>query len=300
MAKKFLLVPLFALLLWQQLTACDACGCSIGGNGIGLLTNYRSNFIGLGWQLARFQSAPGYGAGSTDYFRTFELSVRYHFSGRFKVLLYQPYRMNLRINSSGPEQRLSGLSDTRVLGAYTLVKDLGLGSQTSLFAELGAGFKIPTGAYDAQLHDRELPENFNPGNGSWGFLIQPNVVLSHRKIGLVAGGVYQHHAANASGYRFGDQLTTQLLFFGETAIGQQLKIVPNGGLSWEKIATDRYANENTVGGTGGNGTYASAGFNLKAGSWIFGAAGSLPLGQSYSHREVEAGGRFSCQLSFTF
>lgn len=300
MAKRLLLLPLFALLSWQWALACDACGCSIGGNGIGLLGIYRTNFVGLGWQTVHFQSAPRHGAGSEDYFHTLELSVRYHLSDRFKVLVYQPYRLNHRLNSDGSDQRLDGMSDTRILGSYTVFQNQMLGSQTSLFLEIGAGLKLPVGAYNPHIHDTNLPENFNIGNGSWGYIIQPSLVLTHQKVGIVLNGIYQHHSRTELDYRFGHQLTGQLLFFAEAALNDNLKFIPNAGLTLEQITDDRYANDKPVSGTGGNGTFFSAGLNVKLGNWMIGTAASLPLEQSYSNGEVDAGSRLSAQISFTF
>lgn len=295
-----LLLPLFALLCWQWATACDACGCSIGGNGMGLLSAYRTNYVGLSWQTVRFQSTPGHSAGSEDYFHSFELAIRYHFSDRFKLLIYQPYRLNRRLNNDQTTQQMSGISDTRLLGSYTVLKEVALGPQTSLFFEMGAGIKFPVGAYNAQIHDTNLPENFNIGNGSWGYILQPSLVLTHRQVGLVWNSVYQHHSRTRLDYRFGHQLTTQLLFFGEASLSKQLKLIPNGGLSFEQITADRYANDNTVSGTGGNGLFFSAGLNMKLGNWILGAASAIPLEQSYSHGEVNAKSRLSAQITFTF
>lgn len=299
MAKRIFLLPLIALLCWQWAYACDACGCSIGGNGIGLLSNYRNNYIGLGWQLGRFNSVPGHGLGSEDQFHTLELSLRYHFTDRFKVLAFQPYRINRRLNSDQSEQQLSGISDTRILGAYTLLRDAALGT-VKVFWEAGAGVKLPVGTYNAHIHDTNLPENFNIGNGSWGYLLQSNLVLIQRQLGLVLNGTYQHNGPARSDYQFGHQLTGQALVFAEANIGNRLQLVPNAGLSLEQITTDRYANGKSVSGTGGRGTYFSGGINLKAGNWIFGAAASLPVEQSYSHGEVEAQPRLSTQILFTF
>jgi hypothetical protein len=125
-------------------------------------------------------------------------------------------------------------------------------------------------------------------------------VFTHRQFGVVLNGMYQHHGRTSLDYRFGHQLTTQLLLFGETLISENLKLIPNAGLTFEQITTDLHANDQEVIGTGGRGTFASAGLNLKLGNWLLGAAASVPVAQSYSHGAVEANGRLSAQISFTF
>lgn len=300
MVKRILLLPLFALLYWQSALACDACGCSIGGNGIGLLSNYRTNYIGIGWQLTQFQSTPGFGLGSEDQFHTLELSLRYHLSARFKVLVHQPYRINRRLNSDQTTQQLNGISDTRIVGAYTLLRDVKLGTRTNLFWEVGAGLKLPLGTYNPHNHDVNLPENFNIGNGSWGYLFQSSFVLTHGKAGLALNTAYQHNSPSRSDYQFGHQWTGQALAFAEVNLGPRLQLVPNAGLSLENITTDKHANGKDVSGTGGQGTFLSGGLNVKAGNWIIGAAASVPVAHNYSHGEVEANTRISTQILFTF
>ncbi|PHN02709.1 hypothetical protein CRP01_30465 [Flavilitoribacter nigricans DSM 23189 = NBRC 102662] len=266
---------------------------------MGLLSNYRTNYLSIGWQLAPFRSIPGHGLGSADQFHTLEFSLRYHLSDRFKLLAYQPYRINRRMNNDQRVQQLKGISDTRIVAAYTLIKDASLGA-VNVFWETGAGVKLPVGAYNARIHDADLPENFNIGNGSWAYLFQNNLVLTYRQLGLVVNGAYQHQRPSRSDYQFGHQWTGQLLLFAEARLGNQMQVVPNAGLTLEKITSDYHPNGQSVAGTGGRGIFVSSGINFKAGSWIIGAAAALPVNQSYSKDEVEARPRLTSQILFTF
>jgi len=299
MAKRITLLTIFGMLFWQSATACDACGCSISGNGMGILTAFRSNFIGLSWQRSTFQGLPGHGGGGTDYFHTVELSARYHFTDRWKVLVNQPYRINQR-KLEGETDGIQGLSDTRIVASYTILNRKKLGDETSLFFELGGGVKLPTGKYNPDLHETDLPENFNIGNGSWGYILQPNLVLNHKKSGLVFGGLYQYFGKTDNGYRFGSQLSTRLLAFNEVKLSDKITLLPNAGLSAEWIVEDQFFNDKTVTGTGGSGVFANAGINLKSEKFLFGVTYAQPISQSYSHGEVEAKGRIACQFSYIF
>ena len=299
MAKRITLLALFGLLFWQSSVACDACGCSISGNGMGMLTAFRNNFIGIGWQQTSFHGDPNHGDGAKDYLHTVELSVRYHFTDRLKVLLNQPFRINQR-SIEGETRSISGISDTRIVASYTFLNRKKIGKNARIFFELGGGLKLPVGKYDADLHETDLPENFNIGNGSWGYIVQPNLVLNHKNTGLVIGGLYQYFGKTSEGYRFGSQLSTQVLAFHSFKLSEKIKLLPNAGLNAEWITEDRFANEKTVTGTGGQGVFATAGINLKSNNFIMGVAYAQPISQDYSHGEVTAKGRISCQFSYIF
>lgn len=298
MAKRFILLAMFGL--WSNFTAlaCDACGCNIGSNSLGLLTAYKNNFIGLGWQMASFHAIPEHGNANDD-FHIIDLSIRYHLSERMKVLLHQPYRINVRENE-GVTDGLNGISDTRILGSYTILKNRKINKNATLFLEMGGGVKLPTGKYDANLHQTNLPENFNLGNGSWGYLAQTNMVFNYKKVGFVFGGNYQHNGRTSSGYQFGHQLTIQSMVFWEHKLTKSIKLIPNAGVFSEWVTNDKYANNNTVTGTGGNGTFASVAVNLQQNDYLLGFSYAHPLAENYSDGEVQAKGRLNVQLSFIF
>lgn len=277
---------------------CDACGCNVGGSNIGLLTGFRNNTIGLSWQQASFAASPEHGTGTADQFNTFELSFRYQLGARFKILAYQPYRLNIR-NSPEGNGRLSGLSDTRIAGSYVLWNQAPVGT-SKLYLEAGAGVKLPVGKYDAHLHDKTLPENFNLGNGSWGYLAQANAVLSWAKSGIFAGGTYQFNQATHNGYHFGNQFNAQALYFLQQPVKNIGQIIPFGGIQFENISHDKYANGKNVPGTGGTGALATIGFQFKIDYFLAGVSYAYPVYQTYSNSEVDAKGRTSIQLSYIF
>lgn len=298
MVKRSILLAMFGMFAWTSAFACNACGCSISGNGVGLLQSYRNNFVGIGWQMAHFQSAPEHGSISKDHFQTIEWSLRYHFSPKFKVLVFQPYRINVR-EFEGQRTSLTGISDTRIIGSYTFLNNTKLAENTQVFFEMGIGAKLPTGKYNADIHEDDLPENFNIGNGSWGAIVQANLVLSHQEMGLALSGFYQHLSPSFSDYQFGHQLSTQALFFVEKNI-KNLLLMPNAGLSVEQLTSDTYKNGNTVHGTGGKGYFATAGLTIQLEEWRLGLSYAHPFSQDYAQGEVLATDRLSCQFSYIF
>ncbi|HMQ64398.1 MAG TPA: hypothetical protein PKE06_27185 [Flavilitoribacter sp.] len=299
MVRRIILLSVIGLLGWNVAFSCDACGCSITGSGVGMLVSYRNNFAGLSWFSTPYQASPDHGFGSKDRFQTLEFAFRFHIASRLKLLINQPYRINAR-TLDGETEQVSGISDTRIMGAYTLFRDVRLGARNKLFLEVGAGIKAPLGRYDAHIHDQELPENFNLGNGSWAGLLQANLVVTRQNSGLLAAGTYQYNTATAAGYRFGRQVSGQLIGFREIALGRMVSLIPNAGLTAEWVSDDHYANGNIVPGTSGSGLFASGGVNLKFNNFYIGASFAQPLAQDYSHGEVIAKSRVSCQVSYLF
>ncbi len=300
MAKSVIALAMFLLLLVEKGTACDACGCSVNGVGVGLMATYRQNYIGFQYQYAPFSSTLEHAHGAKDYFHAFELTLRFRVFSRLNVQLSQPYRLNIRKSPDGNGTR-SGLGDTRLIANYIILNQVPLGKNYKLYAEAGGGVKAPIGDFNPDLHaSQNLPENFNPGNGSWAGLLQTNLVLSRKNAGLTLSGTYQRNRPSSDGYRFGGQWSGQALLFNQFSLSSRAWLTPFAGMSAEKVWRDVKADGKYAPSTGGNGLFAAAGLNLRFDNWLIGASYSQPLQQHYSNAEVEAKGRFVVQLSHIF
>ncbi len=299
MLRRSLLLSVLFLVFQQNGFACDACGCSISGGGIGLLANYKKNFVALNWSGARFVGSPLHGSGGTDIFNTVELSLRFHISKRFKVQLNQPYRYNTRRIGENSDGR-SGISDTRIVATYAILKDWPISKRIRLYFEVGGGIKLPLGAYDKDIQKKNLPENFNVGNGSWGYLFQPNLLLTRYNLGLIINGFFQLNEKTKDGYHFGNQTAIRTAVFYDAYLGKGFSIAPAAGVYYERIGQDRYAFQSDVPGTGGRGTFLQTGTTFKYKQWSYNFTYSFPLKQSYSEEAVDARGRISTQITYLF
>ena len=295
---RYTIVLAFLLAIAVNGNACDACGCSISGQGIGLLTNFRTNVAGVRYFNTPFHAAPSIGS-TSDRFHLAEIFVRYQFNKRVKLMLSQPYRFNIRKELDAPSLDIDGIADTRILATYALV-DKWTSNTSRFYWELGAGIKFPTGKYDANLHDQDLPDNFNIGNGSWGYLLQTSAVYSHNQLGVSFNAASQLNGKTSAGYHFGHQFSGSMLFFAEKPIGDKGRIVPLVGGSAEIINRDKFANGKNVHSTGGRGVFATVGVNLGYDRWQVGASFSKPLTQNYSDGEVIADDRFSIEMNYFF
>jgi hypothetical protein len=301
MIKRFFVVFCLAVSSISAVNACDACGCTVSGLGIGLMTDYRSNFIRLSYFETRFNSNPEHGHhNSTDVFSRMDVSVRYSFARlpKLRFIGHLPYGRNRR-NSNDTESTVHGFSDVKFLLNYTLLNGRTKNDKASFYVEAGGGINLPTGKYDGDIADKNLPENFNIGNGSLGYIFQLNSVLSNDVLGLLINNNYQLNNEVEDGYHFGNQFSSQLTAFKELPIGN-LGFIPNVGLLYEKIASDEYSNGNNVPETGGEGLFFSSAINFKTDEWLAGVSYSLPIDQHYSSGVIDAGRKLAFHFSYLF
>lgn len=294
---------ILALCMWltahSAAMACDACGCSILGQPAGLLSEYRKSFLSIGWSRSGFSSTPGIGEGSSDVFHTMDLTFRYFLSDRLSAGLYQPFRINTR-STGQTQQTISGLSDTRLNVNYTFFKQDDTAKPWEIYLDIGAGFILPTGKYDAHLHDHDLPENFNPGNGSFGASILQTSSVSYKSAGVVLKNSWTQFAETSNGYTFGSQWSGNLLIFLDLPFDSMSSILPMAGIQVESVGSDLYANGNHVHGTGGDGVFFTPGCQFKFKDWLCTFQYALPLSADYSDGEVKADNRISVQLTHLF
>lgn len=279
--------------------ACDACGCSVNGGGVGLLTAFRNNTVGLSWQYAPFEASEAVGTDTRDYFQTVELFVSYHLNRRWQLAAFLPYRHNRRLTEGG-NVRLDGISDLRLLGTYAFIDYMPGGGQSQFYWDAGTGVKAPTGRYDADIYRRNLPDNFNLGGGGWSWLLQSRLLYRLGNFGATANGAFQSANGTASGYRFGHQVSAAALLFVRKTLGARVEGTLFGGMLYEEIGPDDYPHGKAPHPTGGEGFYAATVLNLKAGDWLLSANYAHPVGQRYAGGEVVARPRVSLSGAFVF
>ncbi|MEE9439800.1 MAG: hypothetical protein V3V14_12415 [Saprospiraceae bacterium] len=191
------------------------------------------------------------------------------------------------------------MTDVRLTAHYAFINGLQLGNNSSIYLEGGGGLSLPTGRYDSNIHDRDLPENFNVGKGTIGYLIEATSVISINTYGLVFSNSYILNDNTKSGYHFGNQFNSQLSVY-KIIQQKEYQIIPNFGIGAEHTSTDNYTNNRAVEGTGGNGIFASTSLNFKTNTWQIGTSFSLPLAEIFSDGEVKSKGRISGHISYIF
>ena len=299
MLSRFILAVVIGVLAVTTASACDACGCSIMGQPNGLLANYRKSFLSAGYGHASFVGTPGTGEGATDQFHALDLSFDYYFSSRWRAGAFLPYRINTR-TADGISQQVQGISDLRLDVNYTFLRQERNAAGWEVYLEGGVGAVFPSGKYNPDIHDSDLPENFNPGKGSFGYTLQQTSGISYKSVGTVIRNSWTDFGPTADGYQYGSQWVTSCLFLVNLPLDSTISFVPLGSIQFEKIWNDQYVTGADVHGTGGYGVFLTPGGQIKINNWLLTVQYAVPLTADYSSGEVKAGNRLSLQMTHLF
>ncbi|HMX38786.1 MAG TPA: hypothetical protein PK971_14895 [Saprospiraceae bacterium] len=301
-----LIFTVLLLAAYSPASACDACGCSIGGNYFGILPQFHRHFVGIRWAEQSFQSAHSVGAAEAgryatqERFRTVDLLARFYPSRRVQVLAVLPFHHFQRQEGS-TLTHARGLGDAVLLGNYIVLNtgdSLGRHWQHSL--TLGGGLKLPTGPH--QLRDGQgtaLLANMQPGSGSTDVLLSAAYTLRRGAWGFNADALGRLNTANAQGYRFGHRLSASAKFFYWTRWGKRLTLLPNAGVFADAAQRNRSGGEQ-VEATGGYLVLGTGGLDVYAGRFSVGFTYQQPLHQQLGQGQIRASQRWMTTLNYLF
>lgn len=304
--KTILILLSLMFITGTSVSACDICGCGVGGYYSGMLPQYHKNFIGLRWRFSSFSSDLGHegesiNAFSKERFQSLELTGRFYPHRRIQILAFVPLNYNVRV---APEEsnHLFGLGDISVIALYDIYN-------TSFIAEkevkhnflAGGGVKVPTGNFQRKdTHGELLTPSLQLGTGSVDFLTMAVYTMRYKRWGMNANATYKINLPNADTYKFGNQLmVAATAFFLHKIKDKEWGIMPKLGFAFE------HANYNLKNGykrvnTGGNQLIATAGVEVYYKKFQFGALYQQPTWQNLSDGLVESGPRFSVNINYLF
>ena len=289
------------LFSWWSLplsTACDGCGCSVAGGGIGLLTQANARFLSLTYRYSAFElsSHDGIPNVARDHFNNWQLAARIGLSSRFLGEGALPYHLIIREGEGAIPVEQNGIGDLRLMVHYTLVDRMDPVPKNGFQWSLGLGSSAPTGAYNP-VYDDAIPDHLNPGAGTWGLLLQSNLSWQKGPWGLNSRFTGQLRSENEANYRFGDQWTNTTLIFWRRSAGR-LAWAPFAGWYGEYLANGRRFDRPEDPTTRGWGTFLNAGLEVKWQSLHLSAQWQLPFAQDFSGGETQANSRVAFTLAF--
>jgi len=300
--KKMLTLAVVSWLSWQSAQACDVCGCSIGGQYMGILPQFNSHMAGLRYQYRSFATDhPSSLLGnhgpehSEEFFHTTELWGRARLSRRWQVFVFAPYHV---FRQSAFGTNVSGLGDVQVVANYILLNTADSSAALKQTLLVGGGLKVPTGAHNLQQAGESLNPNLQPGTGSWDVSLNASYTLRYGKIGLNSEATLRLNTANANDYRFGNRVNAAAKAFYWQQ-GRSLSWLPYAGVAAELAASDSDAGEK-LSLTGGQLWLADAGLDVYYDRFSLGAAIQIPFYQNLAGGLVDSGNRFSARLSVFF
>ncbi len=295
------IVLIAAIMLCNEVRACDMCGGGSSGQYIGLLPAFSRNFAGLQYSHAAFHgSFPSAYSGrpnerTTDHYNTLQAWGRQRIGSRYQVFAFVPYQYNVRYKD-GIRRQTSGLSDITVLATRILLDRHTGPWQHMAFAGLGA--KLPTGAYaNNNGTSADAAPALSPGTGSWDALLTANYTLRKGRAGVNLEGGYTIATPSPDKYRYGNKLNADLTAL-YTANAGRWTLMPQAGARYEYAAADLYNYERgwVNDYSGGQRLYGLFGLQVARGSCGLRLAGLLPVSQHYAGGEITA--RYKTETTF--
>ena len=307
--KKFLLSLLLSFALFTSF-ACPICGCGVGGFYIGLLPTYKSQFIGLRYQYAHYEThlkdEPG--QYSHDYYKIVELYGGVTIGTRWQLLGFVPYHFNYQNTDDGIVRR-NGLGDISALINYKLRKTSSLTKNNKTFSQefwLGAGFKLPTGKYAVNFKDsvtQDLDDllgdvNSQMGTGSIDVITSAMYNVRISNFGINTTLNYKINTTHNS-FRYGDRFSVNSFGYYQGKLTGKIYMAPNVGVLYEHVSHN-YLKSSKIAQTGGYAMLASAGLDLNFKKITVGTNVQLPFTQDYSLGQTQYKTRGLVHVTYTF
>jgi hypothetical protein len=301
-----LFIAVALLAVQSGVSACDVCGCSIGGNYFGILPQFHRHFVGLRWSEQSFQSAHSRSAAeagrfdSEESFSTADLLGRFYLSRRVQMFALAPYHFFHRVEDN-QTVNTQGLGDVSVMAGYILL-DTGdsLRRKWQHSLTLNGGVKLPTGSHKLTNPEGELLHpNLQPGTGTTDFMLSVMYTMRHGAWGFTADALARLNTPNQqTGYQFGNRLSGGAKFFYWQNAGRFL-LLPNAGV----FADAAQVNEGDVDfteGTGGGIVFGTIGLDAYLGHFSLGFTFQQPVWQHLGNGKVHNNSRWMATVNYIF
>jgi hypothetical protein len=303
MRKNIVLLLVFVCTSVFTAKACPICGCGGGNLYMGLLPDFKYQFIGLRFHTSQYhtQLISDPSQFSTNDYNTVELWGGLRLGKRFQLLAFVPYYMNKQVDDDGTTYT-RGLGDITVMGQYQVFKSAGYSSSHSAVGQqlwLGGGVKLPTGPFNANMLDSNTTVadiNAQIGTGSVDFLINGMYGLTLRNFGFNLSVSYKLNTVNAQNYKYGNKFQSNLIAFYHLGAGR-IGTSPNAGLAYENVAINKLGAK-SVQFTGSQILTAIAGVEIDFGKVGLGINGQIPLAQNFAEGQTRM--KFNGMMHLTF
>mgnify|MGYP006872391473 CR=1 FL=1 len=249
-----------------QENSCDLCGCFFG-----IEPNFAQNSVGVRYSYFKFYS-PAHnepvnpnldheghtGVEETEIYSKVELFAKYNATPKLRFLLTLPYKF---IDING--KQIKDFGDASLLAQYQIYAtppSLKEESQYRQRVYVGAGLKVPTGAFNKQLEYGITEPHFQPGTGAFDFLVSTSYFSKYKDFGFNADASYSIATKNKNEYKFGNRLNVTSSLFYQVETGQT-GLLPHAGIYLEAAEHDKL-NEVEDPNSGGSVLFITGGIDV--------------------------------------
>ncbi len=301
--KKIIIIILLSI-SFSTIQACEICGCGLGNYYVGLLPQFKHNFLGLRYQYRQFHTvmADNPSQFSRDYYTTAELWGGWNIGRKWQLLAILPVNFIHQVSDDGVTDR-KGLGDIALMANYKLWEKNGLSSNGKRLQQqiwIGGGIKIPTGQFNIDATDPALVSiaNTQTGSASVDYMINGMYNLQINKWGVNTSLSYKLNSANKDKYSFGDKFTANSTVSYKVQKGNST-FMPNAGLQFENTSPNQL-NKETIAATGGHVFSTAIGLEWNFKKITIGANWQKPISQNLSDRQTTLTYRAMAHLTYSF
>jgi hypothetical protein len=276
---------------------CDACGCSANGGSMGFSSMLNNNFVGIRYVNQSYTTKEGIFNNSpwiNENFNTVQVWSRIPVTKKIQLTALLPYHDNNRVLATGKES-ISGIGDFTIMAMFAVYQTKSDSTTYSHKLQLGGGLKVPTGKYNA-ANNGTLNPSFQLGTGSWDYLLVSEYVIKRRQFGLNTALSYTVKTENQKQYQFGNQFNYGSTFFYLIDLNN-LKLVPQAGISGEVYASNKQVKQDVI-GTKGDILFSKFGLEIGKEKLSVGINIMKPIHQNLTDGNVKANYRWSINLNY--
>lgn len=284
-----------------QVSACDVCGCAMGGTNLGILPQFHKNFIGLQYAYRQFtslHSVQGTDNLSTSFerFQSLELRGRFHLNKKIQLFILLPFNVNQQTENS-VTSTLSGIGDLSTFVNYNLFNNGdSLNKRWKHNFQIGGGIKWPVGNFKKLDENKVLNPNIQTGTGSYDFLLDAIYTVRFNKWGLNNSAFYRVNTTNSDNFKFGNRFA----YFGNFFYWANLKgysLLPQIGINYESSDKDSH-NQFAIEQSGGTALFSGGGLDFYYRSFTLGANAFIPIYQN--NPIIESKTKYGFTLFYNF
>ena len=209
-----LFATLVCALVSVQLFACDVCGAVNSSLGLGTVAAGNRHSIGLSYQYRTYKSnhPPLFNepsVGSAERFQRIDLTGNVRLSNRWQLKASLPFVYNEQTKERVLQHK-QGIGDPTLTVHYFLVNRQNDEQDRNLRWSLGAGGKLPLGAYP-EPHDEVLL--LYPGTGTFDGVFQSSLFYRSKEWGLIQESSFVWRSTNRHRYTPGSLFNATLFGF---------------------------------------------------------------------------------------
>jgi hypothetical protein len=301
--KKIYGLCVFLFVFGFESIGCPICGCGGGNMYLGLLPDFKTQFIGLRFQYSQYHSqlVADPTQFSTNYYKSLELWGGVRLGKKFQLLGFIPYYFNKQVDDDGTTTP-RGLGDITVIGQYRVFRNIGATNNQNVIDQqlwLGGGIKLPTGPFNARPMDSTTTIadiNAQIGTGSVDFLVNALYTISIGNVGMSVSANYKINTTNDEHYKYGNKFNANLIGFYRIPAGTN-SIAPNLGIGYENVAANSLQ-DSKVRYTGSHVTTVIGGVEFNFKKIGIGVNGQLPIAQDFAEGQTRL--NFKGMMHITF